>query len=247
MENPLATLEATLVAGAFNAAAFKQLSALMFTTDGANNLELEIRDTEEEKYLLFDGEAAGDPFVAGEVVTGQTSGATAKVRSVVTDGADGVLRLYNIIGSFEDNENILGDIAGDVTVNGTMGEVYFAYDAQVNAFVVGNSVTWNAAADSGICRGLQNDTPAGFLVLEDVTSLPVDGDLLVEGANTGTVDGTVVNSIVAIVMKSGLVAATLWSYRDFSKSIGKMGTGLLYLSVRQSSGSGGYVTVWTDE
>jgi hypothetical protein len=241
-ENPLATLKATLVAGAFNAAAFKQISALMFTTDAANNLELEIRDSEEEKYLLFDGEAAGDPFVAGEVVTGQTSGATAKVRSLVS-----VLRLYNIVGSFEGNENITGDIVGDVTVNGTMGEVYFAYDAQVNAFVVGNAVTWNAAADSGICRGIQNDTPAGFLVLEDVTSLPVDGDLLVEGANTGTVDGTVLNSIVAIVMKTGLVAATLWSYMDFTKSIGKMGTGLLYLTVRQTSGSGGYVTVWTDE
>lgn len=55
------------------------------------------------------------PFVAGEVVTGGTSGATATVWAV--DGAE--LILTGITGTFQNNEALTGSIAGSATVNGT--------------------------------------------------------------------------------------------------------------------------------
>lgn len=63
--------------------------------------------------LGFD--AGVTPFVAGEIVTGGTSGATATVWAV--DGAD--LIITGITGTFVDNELLTGDIDGEVTANGT--------------------------------------------------------------------------------------------------------------------------------
>lgn len=62
--------------------------------------------------LGFDAEVT--PFVAGEVVTGGTSGATATVWAV--DGAD--LIITGITGTFVDNEALTGDGAGDATSDG---------------------------------------------------------------------------------------------------------------------------------
>lgn len=62
--------------------------------------------------LGFD--AAVTPFVAGEIVTGGTSAATATVWAV--DGAD--LIITGITGAFVDNEALTGSIAGAATANG---------------------------------------------------------------------------------------------------------------------------------
>ena len=62
--------------------------------------------------LGFDAEVT--PFVAGEVVTGGTSGATATVWAV--DGTD--LIIMGITGTFVDNEALTGNIAGDATSDG---------------------------------------------------------------------------------------------------------------------------------
>lgn len=62
--------------------------------------------------LGFDAEVT--PFVAGEVVTGGTSAATATVWAV--DGAD--LIITGITGAFVDNEALTGSIAGAATANG---------------------------------------------------------------------------------------------------------------------------------
>lgn len=159
------------------------------------NTKADLNNTTPEAYLLFDVETVA--FTVGLILTGGTSGATAEIMAIVTDGADGSLGLGNIKGTFQDNETITDSGSGSATSNGTIGEIYIAYDNQVGAFVVGNTVTWNGGGDSAIIRGFQNDTPAGFLVLEDASSLIADDDALVEGGNTGDVNGVPTVGVLA--------------------------------------------------
>lgn len=65
--------------------------------------------------LAYDAQTA--PFVAGSTVTGGTSGATAKVYKSVGESPTGYLYLYDITGTFVDNEIISGG-GGSATVNG---------------------------------------------------------------------------------------------------------------------------------
>lgn len=67
--------------------------------------------------LAYDGEVA--PFVVGEIVTGGTSGATGEVvRAPASVAGAGFLYLKDTTGTFDDNEAITGDIAGDAVANG---------------------------------------------------------------------------------------------------------------------------------
>ncbi len=68
--------------------------------------------------LAYDGQSAN--FEEGEVVTGGTSGAVGIVEADIDGGATGTLTLSGIIGIFEDNEALTGDVIGVAVVNGTL-------------------------------------------------------------------------------------------------------------------------------
>lgn len=68
--------------------------------------------------LAYDAQTAN--FTAGLVVTGATSGATARVIADSDSGLTGTLTLKNIIGVFQDNEIITDSGTGSATVNGTL-------------------------------------------------------------------------------------------------------------------------------
>lgn len=59
-------------------------------------------------------------FTAGNIVTGQTSGATARIQADSDSGATGTLTLIDISGEFIDNELITDTSGGSATVNGTL-------------------------------------------------------------------------------------------------------------------------------
>lgn len=61
-------------------------------------------------------------FTVGTVLTGQTSGATARIQADTDSGTTGVLTLVDIKGAFLDNELIAdnGDTPGGATVNGVL-------------------------------------------------------------------------------------------------------------------------------
>lgn len=67
--------------------------------------------------LAYDAETT--PFADTEVVTGGTSGATGTVFRVVGTGSSGFIFLYDVTGTFADNEALTGSIAGAATVDGT--------------------------------------------------------------------------------------------------------------------------------
>lgn len=71
--------------------------------------------------LHFDAQTAA--FTKGATVLGGTSGATAKIWNVVSDGTTGTLDLYNITGTFQDNESLTDISAGHATADGTIALV----------------------------------------------------------------------------------------------------------------------------
>lgn len=71
--------------------------------------------------LPYDGQTGN--FTAGLVVTGATSGATAKIVSDVDAGATGTLTLSQISGMFSDNETITDTSTGSATVNRTFASL----------------------------------------------------------------------------------------------------------------------------
>lgn len=71
--------------------------------------------------LPYDGQTGN--FTAGLVVTGGTSGATARIVSDVDGGTTGTLTLENISGIFQDNETITDTSTGSATVNRTFASM----------------------------------------------------------------------------------------------------------------------------
>ena len=71
--------------------------------------------------LPYDGQSGN--FTAGLVVTGGTSGATARIVSDTDGGATGTLVLENISGIFQDNETITDTSTGSAAVNRTFASL----------------------------------------------------------------------------------------------------------------------------
>lgn len=68
--------------------------------------------------LAYDAESGA--FTEGLVLTGATSGATARITHVQDDGTTGTLYLGEVSGTFQDNEVITDTSTGSALVNGTI-------------------------------------------------------------------------------------------------------------------------------
>ncbi len=85
----------------------------------------------------YDNKVSG--FTIGEIVTGQTNNQTGEISSITDNGASGTLNLINCSGAvgttlFDDNEVIIGDVAGEATVNEPSGLFVFRYAASHEAW-----------------------------------------------------------------------------------------------------------------
>jgi len=113
-----------------------QLDDDSFTLDRIAQGQSSLRLTDASNYV------SGEDFVAGELVTGQSSGVTATVVSW-TPAAVGfpgsVLSLSTVVGTFLDGEIVLGGISGF--------EIVIDIGGQVEATVQGIIVQWEPAVD----------------------------------------------------------------------------------------------------
>lgn len=80
--------------------------------------------------LNYDTQTAN--FTAGGILTGQSSGATARIQADSDSGTTGTLTLTDITGEFLDNEIITDDSSGSATVNGTLTAQNAALDTTGN-------------------------------------------------------------------------------------------------------------------
>lgn len=79
-------------------------------------------------------------FTLGEIITGATSGATARIVADSDSGATGTLTLIDITGVFQNNETLTGALGGSATANGTL--------VAQNAALLGSTTSIEAAVES---------------------------------------------------------------------------------------------------
>lgn len=88
--------------------------------------------------LAYDAQTAN--FTTGQILTGATSGATARITADADGGATGTLTLRDIVGEFVDNELITDAAGGSATANGVL--------AHQNAALLGATTSIEAATES---------------------------------------------------------------------------------------------------
>lgn len=80
--------------------------------------------------LAYDTQTAN--FTAGAILTGQSSGAKARIQADSDSGTTGTLTLTDIQGEFIDNEIITDDASGSATANGTLSHQNVSLDSTGN-------------------------------------------------------------------------------------------------------------------
>lgn len=88
--------------------------------------------------LAYDTQTSN--FTAGLVITGGTSGATARIQADSDSGTTGTLTLIDVVGTFVDNEIITDTSTGSATVNGSL--------STSNAALVGTVAAIRAAQET---------------------------------------------------------------------------------------------------
>ncbi len=85
--------------------------------------------------LAYDAQTTN--FTSGDILTGGTSGATARIIADSDSGSSGTLTLRDIVGTFENNETIADGLGGSASVNGTI--------TNINAALLGSTASITAA------------------------------------------------------------------------------------------------------
>jgi hypothetical protein len=140
-------------------------------------------------------------FTVGTLLTGATSGATARIVADSDAGAAGTLTLRDIVGVFEDNEIIADSASGSAQANGNVtgqdtGFLWgqLAYDAQTANFTAGQVVTGSTSGAKGTILSDADGGTTGTLTLRDITGTfadneaitdPLGGAAVVNGILTG--------------------------------------------------------------
>jgi hypothetical protein len=65
----------------------------------------------------------------GNILAGETSGATAVIGADTDNGTSGSLTLENIVGVFVDGEIIVDDEGGSASANGSVGGKYLPFES----------------------------------------------------------------------------------------------------------------------
>ncbi len=149
--------------------------SLTLTTAGQNvaalNTVADVNDTTGDYYLLYDGEVGA--IAVGDIVVGATSGAYAEVKAVTDWGTEGLLTLIGVRDAFTDGEDLNVGGVKKAVANGTLGDTYGTWDAQVAAPVpgdLGKIITGGNTGAKRILRGYQDDTGSGKFVCQVSTT-----------------------------------------------------------------------------
>jgi len=127
--------------------------------------------------LAYDNQTVN--FTVGETITGGTSNATAVVYADTDAGATGVLKLTDVTGTFQNDEEITGDVTGVADVDGTISASKIDYDAQTENFTTTARLF---GVTSGATAVIDADTDAGAtgtLTLSSVSGTFADNEALI--------------------------------------------------------------------
>lgn len=150
--------------------------AIDLTDGGRNAVPLataaDLNNTTGEYYLIYDAKTQA-MTTENQIVTGQTSGATAEVITITDwngDTADtGMLTLVGIKGTFQDNEIVEGATEGSLTIKGTVGDTFGTWDAESVSPIDGDISKVLLGGTSGakrLLRSLSDDGTTGKYIAQ---------------------------------------------------------------------------------
>jgi Ca2+-binding RTX toxin-like protein len=140
--------------------------------------------------LAYDGQAATANFKVGTILTGATSGATARIVGDTDGGATGTLVLQNIVGIFQDNE-----IITDNTL---------AFDGQTADFTVGTVLTGGTSLATALIVSVVDNGTTGTLTLQNITGTFQDNEIITDGG----AGSALANGAIGLALANGAVANT---------------------------------------
>lgn len=184
-----------------------------------------------EAYLLFDNQTAN--FTANKILTGQTSGATAEIIAITDAGTTGYLTLGNVIGTFQNNEEIRDDngTPGIADINGTIGDTILSYDTETAGFTtLGQIVTGALSGAQRTLRGVQDNGTTGILLLQATDTSDADHYKVYSDNElvTGATDGSATANGVSTTTSMGFsdIKITFMNVEvDFSSKTGVVAEG----------------------
>lgn len=111
-------------------------------------------------------------FQVGEVVTGQTSGATATVQTIISDGGDaGSLGVEGVVGTFSSGELLHGDLGGRARSDGGSGDIMLDYSLQANDFTLASTIEGVTSGATAVVDADADAGTTGTLTVSSVTGL----------------------------------------------------------------------------
>jgi len=157
-------------------------------------------------------------FTVGEVVTGESSGDTGTVLSVVSfqptlSGTSGALEFSNVSGAFADGESLTGNSGGAAVADGPL---YYTlhYDGKTADFTENELLTGGVSNNTGtIAAIILNDIPInlnGSTYLDDVAYYLYSNDIVGDDEGTGALryDAKTTSFTVGEVVTGGTSGAT---------------------------------------
>jgi|GEM_PF-1591441 len=128
-------------------------------------------------------------FTVGQVLTGGTSGASARLVTDADGGATGTLSVYDVVGTFVDGELITDGISGSATVNGAivdqlaviLSQQTLVFSGQTVNFTVGQVVTGATSGATGYLASQTDAGATGSLFLTNTAGIFIDGETLTDG------------------------------------------------------------------
>lgn len=160
--------------------------------------------------LDYDTQTAN--FTVGDILTGGTSGATARITADSDSGATGTLSLQDVDGVFVDDETITDESGGSATANGAISESNVAllgpvdiirrylpeadldFDGQTTNFTLTQTITGATSGATGTLDSQTDSGATGTLTLTGVSGIFVDDEALSdEGSGDGTANGVLQN------------------------------------------------------
>lgn len=145
--------------------------------------------------LAYDTQTAN--FTPGNILTGATSGATARIIADNDSGLTGSLALVDVRGTFVDNEIITDGASGSAMANGSVtegvvsiGRSTMSYDAQTVNFTIPGNLTGGTSGATAVLVSDSDAGTTGVLTITDVRGSFADNEIITGSAGgSATVNG----------------------------------------------------------
>ncbi len=183
--------------------------------------------------LTFKTQSATGNYTVGQIITGQTSGATGTIMADTDGGTTGTLKVKLITGTFTAGEAAIDALGGSALVGvqapAAATSFFLDYDTQTVNFTVGQLLTGGSSGATGTISADTDNGATGTLTLTGVSGIFTSGE-----------------TITSAVAGSGKVAAGTAKYKTVTYTAQTANFTLGGIITGATSGATGVLSSQTD-